>query len=197
MERMARDLRTLINSRMPFDYINIITMTLHIAQGMEDLHRCGLIHADLKASNILVTSVIMDFREEEVDGWQETSESLYFYVKIGDFESTNGVAGTLFWRAPEVLQALRNDVKPILSPAADGMDTYDIKAVEGDGTIWYYPGEITFSKVWSAFDDAWYLVQETWINHVGRGAGKYPPKTVRKICARYAANENGQGDMLQ
>jgi serine/threonine protein kinase len=95
MERMAGDLRTLINSRMPFDYngpmpfdyINIITMMLHIAQGMEDLHRCGLIHADLKASNILVTPVIMDFREEEVDGWQETSESLYFYVKIGDFET--------------------------------------------------------------------------------------------------------------
>jgi serine/threonine protein kinase len=94
MERTAGDLRTLINRRMPFDYINIITMMLYIAQGMEDLHRCGLIHADLKASNILVTPVIMDCREEEVDGWQETSESLYFYVKIGDFESTNGVAGT-------------------------------------------------------------------------------------------------------
>jgi len=49
-----------------------------------------------------------------------------------------------------------------------------------------YPGEITFSKVLSAFDDSWYLVQETWINHVGRGAGKYQPKTVRKICAKYA-----------
>lgn len=76
---------------------------------------------------------------------------------------------------------------------ASTQDTYDIKTVEGDGTIWYYPGEITFSKVLSAFDDAWYLVQETWINHVGRGAGKYPPKTVRKICA----NENGQGDLRQ
>ncbi len=138
MERMAGDLRTLINSRMsyledgqmPFDYNNTITMMMHIAQGMEDLHRCDLIHGDLKASNILVTSVIMDPKGEEVDGSQQASESMYFYVKIGDFESSDGVVGTRFWRAPEVLQALENDVKPILSPAADvysyGMLCYEL-----------------------------------------------------------------------
>jgi len=363
MERMAGDLRTLINSRMPFDYtnmpfdynepmpfdyINTITMMLHIAEGMEDLHRCGLIHADLKASNILVTTLIMDSREEEVDGWQETSESLYFYVKIGDFESSDGVAGTQFWRAPEVLQALRNDVKPILSPAADvysyGMvcyelltgripfgecaksnydvvlsgqrpeltahvnlnmkkmlhacwdmeprqrpgwtliietlkeeltlhtarsqqpkrsgrprmkmereeveaaattskmpnlvvtswegavaqgrrfphrmekftdwkkktvpeilpeilpivkvilklgkatkqDTYDISTGDKDQRF-YYPWNTTFSKVLSTFANAWYVVQENWSNHLGRGAGEYLPRsTDRKTCARYA-----------
>ncbi|CAK9203748.1 unnamed protein product [Sphagnum troendelagicum] len=138
MERMAGDLRTLIDRRMsyledgqmPFDYNNTITMMMHIAQGMEDLHRCGLIHADLKASNILVTPVIMDPREVEVDGSQQVSESLYFYVKIGDFESSDGVVGTRFWRAPEVLRALSNDAKPILSPAADvysyGMLCYEL-----------------------------------------------------------------------
>ncbi len=79
MERMAGDLRTLIDRRMsyledgqmPFDYNNTITMMMHIAQGMKDLHRCDLIHADLKASNILVTPVIMDPREKEVDGSQQ------------------------------------------------------------------------------------------------------------------------------
>ncbi|CAM6058222.1 unnamed protein product [Sphagnum tenellum] len=138
MERMAGDLRTLIDRRMscledgqrPFDYNNTITMMMHIAQGMEDLHRCGLIHADLKASNILVTPVIMDPREVEVDGSQQVSESLYFYMKIGDFESSDGVVGTGFWRAPEVLHALSNDAKPILSPAADvysyGMLCYEL-----------------------------------------------------------------------
>jgi hypothetical protein len=52
MERMAGDLRTLIDRRMsyledgqmPFDYNNTITMMLDVAQGMEDFHRCGLIH---------------------------------------------------------------------------------------------------------------------------------------------------------
>jgi serine/threonine protein kinase len=126
IERMAGDLRTLIDSRMryledghmPFDYSNTITMMLHIAQGMEDLHRCDLIHADLKASNILVTPVIL------------SPTLTYFYVKIGDFETSDGVMGTRFWRAPEVLQALEKEVKPILSPAADvysyGMLCYEL-----------------------------------------------------------------------
>jgi tRNA A-37 threonylcarbamoyl transferase component Bud32 len=95
MERMAGDLRTLIDSRMrvrkdkrkgklekggmPFDYSNTITMMMHIAQGMEDLHSCDLIHADLKASNILVTTLIMDCEEED-NGLEQVSESMYFYV---------------------------------------------------------------------------------------------------------------------
>jgi len=72
----------------------------------------------------------MDPREEEVDGLQQASESMYFYVKIGDFETPDGVVGTRFWRAPEVLQALRDKAKPILSPAADvysyGMLCYEL-----------------------------------------------------------------------
>jgi len=138
MEQMAGDLRTLIDRRMcyledgqmPFDYYNTITMMMQIAQGMEDLHRCDLIHSDLKASNILVTPVIMDPKGEEVDGSQQAVESMYFYVKIGDFEASDGVVGTRFWRSPEVLQAVKNDAKPILSPAADvysyGMLCYEL-----------------------------------------------------------------------
>jgi serine/threonine protein kinase len=154
MEQMAGDLRTLIERRtkyledgqMPFDYNNTITMMMHIAQGMEDLHGCGLIHADLKASNILVTPMTMDPREEEVDGSQQASESMYFYVKIGDFETSDGIVGTRFWRAPEVLQALRDKVKPILSPAADvysyGMLCYELLT-----------GRIPFEKCdWTDYD---------------------------------------------
>jgi serine/threonine protein kinase len=125
MERMAGDLRTRIDYRMayleagqmPFDYDNTIMMMMDIAQGMEDLHRCGLIHADLKAANILCTPCYQP-------------ESTYLFVKIGDFESSDGIVGTAFWRAPEVLQALKNKSKPILSPAADvysyGMLCYEL-----------------------------------------------------------------------
>jgi serine/threonine protein kinase len=154
MERMAGDLRTLIDRRMsyledgqmPFDYNNTITMMMHIAQGMEDLHQCDLIRADLKASNILVTPVIMDPEGEEVDGSQQALESMYFYVKIGDFETSDGVVGTRFWRAPEVLQAVKNKAKPMLSPAADvysyGMLCYELLT-----------GHIPFEEcAWSDYD---------------------------------------------
>jgi serine/threonine protein kinase len=80
---------------MHFDYNNTITMMMHIAEGMEDLHSCDLIHADLKASNILVTTLIMDCEEED-NGLEQVSESMYFYVKIGDFESSDDIVGTLF-----------------------------------------------------------------------------------------------------
>ncbi|CAK9864215.1 unnamed protein product [Sphagnum jensenii] len=138
LERMGGDLRTLIDHRvkhledgqMPFDYNNAVTMMIDIARAMEDLHRCDLIPADLKASNILVTPVNMDPREEEVDGLQQALESMYFYVKIGDFETSDGIVGTRFWRAPEVLQALRDKAKSILSPAANvysyGMLCYEL-----------------------------------------------------------------------
>jgi len=63
--------------------------------------------------------VSIDPKGEDVDGLQQASESMYFHVKIADFEVSDNVVGTGFWRAPEVLQALRSKAKPILSPAVD------------------------------------------------------------------------------
>jgi len=39
---------------MPFFYLTAFRLMLSIASGMEDLHTCGLMHRDLKASNVLV-----------------------------------------------------------------------------------------------------------------------------------------------
>jgi len=39
----------------------------------------------------------------EVIGLEETLETLYFYLKIDDYESSADVVGTGFWRPPEVL----------------------------------------------------------------------------------------------
>ncbi len=132
MERMNGDLRTLINvnmgdlddGRMPLDYNETVAMMLEVAQGMEDLHACGLIHADLKASNILVCT------EQDAEG-DEKKCLMYFRVKIADFDTSDGIWGTGFWRAPEVLQArLRGAQTPLLSPAADvysyGMLCYEL-----------------------------------------------------------------------
>ncbi len=81
MERMGGDLRNLIDhgvrcvgdgrtpyvdGQMPFDYSDTIKMMIDIAQGMQDLHSCGLIHRDLKAANILVTPLPLDSHLGEV-----------------------------------------------------------------------------------------------------------------------------------
>jgi serine/threonine protein kinase len=133
---MDGDLRTLIEriierrfpnlrDRCPFRYDEAISMMIDIAEGMQDLHGCDLIHGDLKASNILVYLYGLGGRNG-----QDGRGPLFFRPKIGDFDSTDGVVGTAFWRAPEVLQALRNGCKPMLSAAADvygyGMVCYEL-----------------------------------------------------------------------
>jgi serine/threonine protein kinase len=138
MERMNGDLRNLIDhgvryvgyvddgqmhnvksGEMPFDYSDTIKMMMDVARGMEDLHSCGLIHRDLKASNVLVTPLSLNSRRAEVIGLEQAFESFYFYVKIGDYESSDGAGGTGFWRPPEVLQALKDGTKPKWSHKGD------------------------------------------------------------------------------
>ncbi len=131
MQRMDGDLRTIINRVLPyqgdwetpFGYSNVIAMMMDVAQGMKDLHSCGLIHADLKASNILVYTIFI-----------AKIRSLVFLAKIGDFDTSDGIWGTGFWRAPEVLQSLQRGGKPTILPSADvysyGMLCYEILSGE-------------------------------------------------------------------
>ncbi|CAK9203773.1 unnamed protein product [Sphagnum troendelagicum] len=148
MEQMSGDLRTLINVNMedlgdgcmPLGYNETVAMMLEVAQGMEDLHGCGLIHADLKASNILVCPK-QDVEGGQVDKGDEKKIQMHFQVKIADFDTSDGIWGTGFWRAPEVLQAqLRGAQTPLLSPAADvysyGMLCYELLT-----------GKIPFDKI--------------------------------------------------
>jgi len=160
MEKMEGDLRTLINVNMkdglrtlindnmkdvgdgcmPLAYNETVAMMLEVAQGMEDLHSCDLIHADLKASNILVYTN-QDVEGGKVDKGDEKRIQRHFRVKIADFDTSDGIWGTGFWRAPEVLQAqLRGSQTPLLSPAADvysyGMLCYELLT-----------GKIPFDKV--------------------------------------------------
>jgi hypothetical protein len=54
-----------------------------------------------------------------VIGLEQALESFYFYVKIGDYESSDDVVGTGFWRPPEVLQAREDGRKPVWSREGD------------------------------------------------------------------------------
>jgi len=103
--------------------------------GMQNLCAKGVIHRDLKASNIFVNpeecskdgEIRIPSRKVEL---KEDLAYDLFMVYVGDYESSDGVVGTGFWRPPEVLKAVKEDIKPTYTPAADvygfGMVCYEL-----------------------------------------------------------------------
>jgi serine/threonine protein kinase len=163
MQLMEGDLRTLIDKSVVElghgrgTHLNKMRIMRAIASGIRELHACGRVHKDIKASNILVSSVyrrkpripLSRFHDvtspwRRLGGKPGYGEELFFNhcdmfydefdVKIGDYESSDDVVGTGFWRPPEVLQALRDgspsDLRLVYSPAVDvygfGMVCYEI-----------------------------------------------------------------------
>lgn len=101
MDSYDCDLRSLINKRMrlgesckPFCDASEMHIIVRLALGLKVLHEHGVVHRDLKTSNILVG----------FDGSVETVAELV----LTDFEDSSNVVGTGFWRAPEVLQTLKD-----------------------------------------------------------------------------------------
>jgi serine/threonine protein kinase len=158
MEAYRGDLRNLIDKRMdylksrmrsnmqdddatqmmmmPFPYYSTLVIMLQIAHGMEDLCAIGIIHRDLKASNIFVLP-----GEFEENGRFQTHNSRKVELKedlaydgfltyVGDYETSDGVVGTGFWRPPEVLKAVKEDITPTYTAAVDvygyGMVCYEL-----------------------------------------------------------------------
>jgi serine/threonine protein kinase len=132
MQREKEDLRTHIDRNMkeikwstwkrlgrtgPFSTKVAGRLMFEIACGMDWLHDHSIVHRDLKAANVLVRQ----------DGDQT-------YCFVADYECSVGVKGTGFFRAPEILQAIKDrsaDKKlEIFSKKADiysyGMTCYEI-----------------------------------------------------------------------
>lgn len=104
LEKYCGDLRNLIDLRMrennncgpPFADHVTLRIIGQIARGMYTLHKSNILHRDLKASNVLVAQFSSGNYHEYPDCY------------VADFECSVGVVGTGFWRAPEVLLALKN-----------------------------------------------------------------------------------------
>jgi len=100
------DLRQLIEKRvqsgrvLPFTVYESMAFIVCIALGMKVLHKHGVVHKDLKASNIFL---------RQVEGGNSRD------MVIADFENSSDVVGTRFWRAPEILQALKDRKKEMVS----------------------------------------------------------------------------------
>jgi serine/threonine protein kinase len=120
---------------MPFPYYSTLSIMRQIALGIKDLCRIGIIHRDLKASNIFVSPVECNKGYMRIHNSRkvELKEDLaydWFMVRVGDYESSDGVVGTGFWRPPEVLKAVKEDITPTYTTAADvygfGMVCYEL-----------------------------------------------------------------------
>ncbi|KAG0587194.1 hypothetical protein KC19_2G147400 [Ceratodon purpureus] len=129
MEKEHFDLRSLIERNMqlknagdcgPFSKEDGGVIMYLIALGVEWLHNRDIIHRDLKASNVLVY--------EFQSGWPK------WQCFVADYECSVGVVGTAFFRAPEILQACKEQMKSqkpeVFSRAADiyayGMTCYEV-----------------------------------------------------------------------
>ena len=133
MERRWGDLRKLIDARMihnnmqgpPFSELYTCWCMRNIAGGMELLHKKNIIHGDLKAANVLI-------KASSKNEYPFDPLSSGFSCRVADYESSVGVVGTGFWRAPEILLAVKNHnvTSELFTKASDvysyGMTCYEI-----------------------------------------------------------------------
>ncbi|XP_059069426.1 uncharacterized protein LOC131072519 [Cryptomeria japonica] len=126
MELVSSSLDKLLSSsggRAPLALPVAVDMMLQISRGMEYLHSRGIMHLDLKSSNVLIQpSAVPEFREQG-----------YGRVKLCDFGMASlrlssvrceDPKGTCYWRAPEAFPFPNEE----LLPEIDTLNEYTYKA---------------------------------------------------------------------
>jgi serine/threonine protein kinase/tetratricopeptide (TPR) repeat protein len=97
--------------RGPFTPDNVIRHGIQIAEALSEAHRCGLLHGDLKPSNVMITAngaKVLDFglaRPLELPRREHDASSTASVL------SRRGAAGTLPYMAPEQLEHQVSDAR--------------------------------------------------------------------------------------
>ncbi|KAG0606619.1 hypothetical protein M758_9G155600 [Ceratodon purpureus] len=127
MDRQWTDLRTWIDQRMmkshsqggapPFTTRQVQEFMASIAGDMWVLHKQGILHKDLKAANILVSG--------DPTRTKAKDDVMDNIISVSDFECSMGVLGSGLWRAPEILQQLKDN--EILQQLKDEVPTAEVK----------------------------------------------------------------------
>lgn len=114
LDKPMRKVRRFFGGKTLPDF-NVFIVLIRIALGMRFLHERDIVHRDLKADNIFVLL---------------NRGGTPSHVYIGDFDVASNVMGTAFFRAPEVLQALKDGRRPVFTPQTDvysyAMTCYEI-----------------------------------------------------------------------
>jgi serine/threonine protein kinase len=137
LKLMASDLRNLIDHKdLRLSYQDKTLILRAFVSGMKELHGCGFIHKDLKASNVLVSLILFESMctmkgdmfgmnltlDKSIFGtprFHYTNDLEWIDVKIGDYERSDGVVGTWCFKAPKVFRALRDGTNVKYSPVVD------------------------------------------------------------------------------
>lgn len=85
------------------------------------LHTYNIIHRDIKASNVVVS--------KPKEGDLVASEDCVMDVGVADWECSVGVVGSRFWRAPEILQQLKDKTPSCKVKFTKKVDVYSFAMI--------------------------------------------------------------------
>ncbi|KAK7029810.1 kinase-like protein [Favolaschia claudopus] len=91
---------------------NLDKLLYEVAQGLEYLHSCGVVHGDLRGANILITeswtACLADF-----------GLSVFANAATTSMHTSSARAGSLYWMAPELIDPGRFGCKFVRTKASD------------------------------------------------------------------------------